>query len=73
MPGGPAMVWVTYGFFAFLVWALTTQPDTLIALLVTPIWFVILCLAWLVLRRSPLHQARIAAHADVLREEERVS
>ncbi|NUP75573.1 MAG: amino acid permease [Sinomonas sp.] len=73
MPGGPAMVWVTYAFFGFLVWALTTQPDTLTALLVTPIWFAILFVAWMVLRRSPLHQARIAAHGDALREETRVS
>jgi D-serine/D-alanine/glycine transporter len=62
-----------YAFFAFLVWALTTQLDTLIALLVTPIWFAILLVAWLVLRRSPLHQARIAAHAEALREEEKVA
>jgi len=58
MPGGVAMVYVVFAFFLFLIWALTTQPDTLIALLVTPIWFVILVIAWLLIRRSPHHLAR---------------
>ena len=58
MPGGVAMVYVVFAFFIFLIWALTTQPDTLTALLVTPIWFVILVIAWLVIRRSPHHLAR---------------
>src|SRR3954469_14116617 len=50
MPGGIPMVWVVFAFFAFVLWALTTQPDTLVALLVTPIWFVVLGMAWAVLR-----------------------
>ena len=29
MPGGIPMVWVVFAFFAFVLWALTTQPDTL--------------------------------------------
>ncbi|MDP5226800.1 MULTISPECIES: D-serine/D-alanine/glycine transporter [Arthrobacter] len=58
MPGGVAMVYVVFAFFLFLIWALTTQPDTLTALLVTPIWFVILVIAWLYVRRSPHHKAR---------------
>jgi len=60
MPGGIAMVWVVFAFFGFLVWALTTQPDTLTALLVTPIWFAVLGVAYAVVRKSPLHQARVA-------------
>jgi D-serine/D-alanine/glycine transporter len=60
MPGGIPMVWVVFAFFGFLVWALTTQPDTLTALLVTPIWFAILGIAYAVVRKSPLHQARVA-------------
>ena len=60
MPGGIPMVWVVFAFFAFLVWALTTQPDTLTALLVTPIWFAVLGVAYAVVRKSPLHQARVA-------------
>ncbi|MBT1001607.1 D-serine/D-alanine/glycine transporter [Paenarthrobacter sp. DKR-5] len=61
MPGGTAMVWVVFAFFAFLIWALTTQLDTLQALLVTPLWFVVLGGAWLVLRRRPFHTARYEA------------
>jgi D-serine/D-alanine/glycine transporter len=72
MPGGPVMVWVVFAFFAFVLWALTTQPDTLLALLVTPIWFLVLGVAWAILRRNPVHAARyetfkagvIADHAE---------
>ena len=39
---------------------MATQPDTLTALLVTPIWFAVLGIAYAVVRRSPLHQARVA-------------
>jgi D-serine/D-alanine/glycine transporter len=58
MPGGIPMVWAVFAFFAFVLWALTTQPDTLVALLVTPVWFIVLGAAWLVLRRRPAHLAR---------------
>lgn len=64
------MVWVVFGFFAFVLWALTTQPDTLLALLVTPVWFLILGTAWLILRRRPAHLARFAAFQDALRAED---
>jgi D-serine/D-alanine/glycine transporter len=61
MPGGRVMVWVVFAFFAFVLWALTTQPDTLAALLVTPVWFLVLGAAWALLRRRPAHLARAAA------------
>ena len=73
MPGGIPMVWVVFAFFAFVLWTLTTQPDTLAALLVTPIWFVLLGAAWLVLRRRPAHIARYEAFQDELRAEERAA
>jgi D-serine/D-alanine/glycine transporter len=60
MPGGIPMVWVVFAFFAFVLWALTTQPDTLMALLVTPVWFVVLGVAWFILRKRPSHLARYA-------------
>lgn len=60
MPGGTAMCYVVLAFFAFLVWAFTQKSDTLHALLVTPVWFVVLGVAWSVLRRQPGHLAREA-------------
>jgi D-serine/D-alanine/glycine transporter len=60
MPGGIPMVWVVFAFFGFLIWALTTQPDTLTALLVTPLWFAVLAVAYAVVRKTPVHQARVA-------------
>ena len=67
LPGGVFMVFVVFAFFLFVLWALTTQPDTLTALLVTPIWFAILVVAWLFVRRSPHHLSRHAAHIAYLR------
>jgi D-serine/D-alanine/glycine transporter len=69
MPGGVVMVYVVLAFFVFILWALTTQPDTLTALLVTPIWFAVLCGAWLFVRRSTNHLARHAAHIAYLRDD----
>lgn len=69
MPGGRVMVWVVFAFFAFVLWALTTQPDTMAALAVTPIWFVVLGVAWLVLRRRPAHQARFEQFKAELAED----
>lgn len=50
MPGGRVMCWVVLAFFAFVIWVLTQQPDTLKALVVTPIWFVILAIGWFAVR-----------------------
>ncbi|MBM6620568.1 D-serine/D-alanine/glycine transporter [Micrococcaceae bacterium RIT802] len=71
MPGGTFMPYVVMAFFVFILWALTTQPDTLQALLFTPVWFVALAIGYLVIRRNPLH-ARIRAehNAKVAREHE---
>jgi D-serine/D-alanine/glycine transporter len=71
MPGGIPMVWVVFAFFAFVLWALTTQPDTLTALVITPVWFVILGVAWFILRRRPAHLARYAEfQANLVQEAE---
>jgi D-serine/D-alanine/glycine transporter len=61
MPGGIVMCWVVLAFFVFILWALTTKDDTLQALLVTPIWFVALGIAWAIIRRRPAHRARYEA------------
>ncbi|MFN3007173.1 D-serine/D-alanine/glycine transporter [Mycolicibacterium wolinskyi] len=60
MPGGIVMCYVVLAFFVFLVWAFTQKQDTLQALLVTPVWFIVLGVAWTVLRRRPGHLAREA-------------
>lgn len=60
MPGGIVMCYVVLAFFVFLVWAFTQKQDTLQALLVTPVWFIVLGVAWAVLRRRPGHLAREA-------------
>ena len=61
MPGGIVMCWVVLAFFVFILWALTTKDDTLQALVVTPIWFVALGIAWAIIRRRPAHRARYEA------------
>lgn len=61
MPGGVAMCYVVLAFFVFLIVAFTLKEDTRQALLVTPIWFIVLAVAWAVLRRRPRHLAREAA------------
>lgn len=55
------MCWAVLAFFAFLIWALTQQADTLEALLVTPLWFAALGVAWAVVRKQPRHLAQYDA------------
>ena len=50
MPGGRAAVMMVFAFFAFILWALTQEPDTAAALKVTPFWFVLLGIAYLVMK-----------------------
>jgi D-serine/D-alanine/glycine transporter len=71
MPGGTFMPYVVLAFFAFIIWAMTTQPDTLAALLFTPVWFVALGIGYLFLRRNPRHgQLRADHDAKVVLEKE---
>lgn len=69
MPGGLFMPYVVFGFFAFILWTLTTQSDTLSALLVTPMWFLILAIGYGLVRRNPLHAKLRAAHEAKVAEE----
>ena len=46
MPGGVVMCYVCLAFFAFVVVLLTLQADTREALLVSPLWFVLLALGY---------------------------
>ncbi|RLM22263.1 D-serine/D-alanine/glycine transporter [Brenneria alni] len=52
MPWGIFMCWICLAFFAFVIVLLTLQPDTLQALVVTPLWFVILAIAYQVIRKK---------------------
>jgi len=56
MPGGVLMCYVCLAFFAFVLVLLTLQPDTLQALLASPVWFLILAIGYWSKRRS----ARVA-------------
>ena len=54
MPGGVAMCWACLAFFAGIIVLLTFEADTRQALLATPLWFVVLGVAYLSMRsRKP--------------------
>lgn len=57
MPGGVLMCYVCLAFFAFIIVLLTLQPDTLHALLVSPLWFLVLAIAYW-MKRNQLPTAR---------------
>jgi D-serine/D-alanine/glycine transporter len=52
MPGGVFMCWVCLAFFAFVLVLLTLRADTREALLVSPIWFVLLAAGYSWKRRG---------------------
>ena len=52
MPLGKMMCWVCIAFFAFVLVLLTLEEDTRQALMVTPLWFVLLTMGWLLRRRQ---------------------
>lgn len=69
MPGGVPMCWVVLAFFAFIVVVLTLEPDTLQALIVTPAWFIILGVAWYLIK-DKVHQDD--SHTEVPGEEREI-
>ena len=50
MPGGVAMCWACLAFFAGIIVLLTFEADTRQALLATPLWFVLLGVAYVSMR-----------------------
>lgn len=50
MPGGVPMALVVFAFFGFVLWALAQKPDTALALVVTPLWFVFLGVVYFFIR-----------------------
>ncbi|TDK95102.1 amino acid permease [Mycobacterium paragordonae] len=53
MPGGSVMCWAILAFFAFVIWTLSTGRDTAVAMAWFPVWFLLLAVGWLVVRRRP--------------------
>lgn len=53
MPGGVFMCWACLAFFAFVLVLLTLKPDTLQALLIAPVWFVLLGIGYWLKGRKP--------------------
>ncbi|WLS77527.1 D-serine/D-alanine/glycine transporter [Erwinia pyri] len=52
MPLGTFMCWVCIAFFAFVLVLLTLQEDTRQALMVTPVWFILLGIGWWLRQRK---------------------
>lgn len=48
MPLGRFMCWVCMAFFAFVIVLLTLEADTRQALIVTPVWFILLSVGWFI-------------------------
>ncbi|TDK24036.1 D-serine/D-alanine/glycine transporter [Arthrobacter crusticola] len=65
MPGSAFMPYVVLGFFGFMLVALAQAADTRLALVVAPVWFLILGVAWYFNRQTPVQQARIEEHKAV--------
>lgn len=56
MPGGLFMCVAVLVFFAFVVWTLTTEPETAAGLVSLPIWLAGLGIAWAFVRRTATHR-----------------
>jgi AAT family amino acid transporter/D-serine/D-alanine/glycine transporter len=52
MPGAPLANWVVLGFLVLVSVMLARDPDTRVALYVAPVWFGILIVSYLSLRRG---------------------
>ncbi|MBD8163281.1 D-serine/D-alanine/glycine transporter [Erwinia persicina] len=52
MPLGKLMCWVCMAFFAFVLVLLTLEEDTRQALMVTPLWFILLAVGWFLRKRK---------------------
>ena len=50
MPGGIVMAWTVIVFFVVSVVILCFDPETLQAVIVTPVWFILLGICYLVYR-----------------------
>ncbi|WP_205873164.1 amino acid permease [Mycobacterium camsae] len=55
MPGGVVMCWAILAFFGFVIWTLSTDRETAVALAWFPAWFLLLAVGWLLVRHRPGH------------------
>ncbi|WRS29776.1 amino acid permease [Actinomycetaceae bacterium MB13-C1-2] len=69
MPLGRIMPFVVLAFFVFLIWAFTKDPDTLAGLLATPIWFTLVGVGYLFVRKTPAHSQARLEHKRRVKEE----
>lgn len=54
LPGGLVTCWITIFFFVGMIYVLSLQPDTLRALKVSPIWFLVLLIGYFFFRPKAL-------------------
>lgn len=69
MPFSRVMPWVVLAFFVFLLWAFTGDADTRVGLVATPVWFALLGIGYLGLRRTSAHRRARDEHRDVAARE----
>ena len=50
--------WVVLAFFVFIAFTLTLSPDTRIAAILSPFWFLLLAVLWQVVKRRLQKQHR---------------
>ena len=59
LPGERGAAWLCLAFFAFVIWTLTQAHDTRVAVFASPLWLVVLGVAWLV------HSSRLARQQEL--------
>lgn len=62
MPLSKVMPYVAFGFFGIVIYALTLNHDTLIALIVMPLWFIGLGVMYRLKTRSSMHHKQLVAN-----------
>lgn len=60
MPGGVVACVAVLLFFAFVVWALSREPETAASLVALPVWLLLLGVAWFFVRRTESHRQAFA-------------
>lgn len=59
MPGAPVVNWILLAFFVFVLVLLGFAADTRTALFVTPVWFLLLAIAYGLVRRHRMRKERL--------------